>query len=73
MADTAETAAVVCGPRMLALTSEPSSSVRCASGSRLTSIRLACTTSVTVSASVGSTPARSTATVAARYIAPVSR
>ncbi|CAL9578430.1 hypothetical protein SUDANB95_04944 [Actinosynnema sp. ALI-1.44] len=72
-ADTGDTASVTSGPRISAPTSCPSSRVREASGSEVCVSFAARATSTTRSVSVGSTPARSTASVIARYIAPVSR
>ena len=72
-ADTALTAAVVSAVRMSASTGAPSRLIETACGSVEISIVAASTAWVTATASARSTPLRSAATVAARYIAPVSR
>ena len=73
-ADTALTARVTSGPRISASTSSPSSRTTGADGS-VTDRTVFAAAMATCSASAlsGSNPARSTARVTARYIAPVSR
>src|SRR5690606_5206473 len=72
-ADTAETAWLTSSVRIASLTSTPSKLALGSLGSVPTPISIRRTSSTTADASSGPIPARSTANVATRYMAPVSR
>jgi hypothetical protein len=73
MADTAETASVTARPLTSRATSSAPMCTAGAAGSVPTRRSSDSVSAITRAASSGSMPARSTASVTARYIAPVSR